>query len=437
MELPFFQTCNTVPNTGNTLSSLSLRVKNTTVQKTMTLTSPLLQVIAASAVSCFFSSTILVTAATFKFLRKRLFFRMLVYIALSDTLANAGTLFPPPEQGSSLCVFQGILQTYFYTCSFLWSALFAYVLHGMAIYKRVLISEPVMFLIGFGYPLVTTLLPLATIKISYARDDDAVYQSCIITNGPAQGVLAAQLFQYLLPLWISFLVIIACGIRVSFCAKDLSNSSHTYVLTTQSLALYPLALIICWLPISIINMLELPGLNVSFPSNNPNLNIPNVLAILHGSLTTLIFFWKSPHVRMAWFRLVFTNSGDDIGNRPEDDKGVIDNIEMSMSGQSRSYNTQPKVSDIEGYRQSDFDLSVGDRDSTASFAVEGSIFGAQGRQFILMNVRASAFWRGSLASNSSQHSHAQERSSDNTSAASSVASSSSATATPTTSSLHL
>lgn len=80
---------------------------------------------------------------------------------------------------------------------------------------------------------------------------------------------------------------------------ELSNSK-AYSTVLRALWMYPIALIVCWTPHSIY---EIVDYCTTVPDETPTGPVVDSMKILHGGVVALIFFRQSKEARLRWFTL--------------------------------------------------------------------------------------------------------------------------------------
>lgn len=73
----------------------------------------------------------------------------------------------------------------------------------------------------------------------------------------------------------------------------------TVRIAIDTMQLYPMALIVCWTPRYVIDILNIAGVQV-FSDASAVAAVVQSFNILHGSLIAVIFFWKSSEARKSW-----------------------------------------------------------------------------------------------------------------------------------------
>jgi hypothetical protein len=75
--------------------------------------------------------------------------------------------------------------------------------------------------------------------------------------------------------------------------------TSTVRIAIEAMQLYPLALVVCWTPRYVVDVLSIAGVQV-FSNTAAVAAVVQSFNILHGSLIAVIFFWKSSEARRSW-----------------------------------------------------------------------------------------------------------------------------------------
>ena len=259
----------------------------------------ILQLAAAISVSC--SASVILTAALFPTMRKKLFMQIICYISLADMVGNA-LYIPPnrPPNGSFACSLEGFINLYAYPVSWLWTTVLMYFLYNLALQGKLPLSLPIFHGICWGIPFVFTLLNLTT--NSYGRSDDyPEYEVCVLSGNYESGTIWHTITYD--SLWLFCIVLMGYMYFRILClrASDLAISVEQFTLATKTLGKYPIALFVFWFP----HMLSVFLLRaILWKYNMVDYYVASlVVKILHGVATALIFFFDSSEARYLWHEL--------------------------------------------------------------------------------------------------------------------------------------
>ncbi len=90
--------------------------------------------------SCFLSFLVIITYLIFPRLKSKLFMKIITCISLSDCFANASELNGLPHT-RAFCVMQGIVMQFFYSASWIWTAILTYLLYSLVANGKISLPE--------------------------------------------------------------------------------------------------------------------------------------------------------------------------------------------------------------------------------------------------------------------------------------------------------
>jgi len=243
------------------------------------------------------SLSILCTAALFPIMRRKMFFQIICYISLADTVGNTLYINPNrPVDGSIMCSIEGFLHLYCYPVSWLWSTMLMYFLYSLAFEGKLPLSYNVIHMACWGIPLVLTLLNLTT--NSYGHPSDYTkYEVCSISGNMYTGEIWHDTTYYgVWLLCVIAMIFMYCRI-ISVAKHDLAISVSEFQLALSTMGKYPVALVVFWFPHMFFVVLS--GI-VPLDSRGIAYLIGVLMYILHGAGTTVIFFHHSPLTQKLW-----------------------------------------------------------------------------------------------------------------------------------------
>lgn len=197
-------------------------------------------------------------------------------------------------------------------------------LHDLAVHKRIRLSMPAAYAICWGLPLVTTLIYIAFIpEGTYERPDgSSTSQLCSYGGHTEQQGFAWHMISYygLLLFCIVYMIGNFLSIRSVYLLKEqvavtdlqeqrateYPNAANNTVLarvkmTSESLLLYPLIMVVFWIP-------HMIGVVLNLAINGDELEIYGLIStsfkILCGLAMSILFFWKSQAARTLWLRML-------------------------------------------------------------------------------------------------------------------------------------
>ncbi len=261
-----------------------------------------------SAISASFSLSVLLTGLYWPrtlLSKSRPFSTIVFFISLSDFCYSIINCLGFPLNGTLQCSIQAFGIFYFPLASWLWTVMLVYQLKTLLILK--MLHIPMIWIHGicWGIPLVLSLLPLSTNP--YGMDDYA--------NGDvACDLSGTRTSKYIwLDLNVSFVAVV-CIILMAIWIVEI----HLHFRQAENVArelsflkiirLYPLALLVTWLPRSILRFL----ISATILSANSSSRLVaeayvGILSTQYGSLTAIIYFSHSPASRKLWVNLFRRN----------------------------------------------------------------------------------------------------------------------------------
>lgn len=298
----------------------------------MSQSGPMIVVQTAAIISVLSSCSVLLTAALFPTMRRKVFMQIICYISIADLVGNA--LYIPsyrPPNGSFGCELQGFINLYAYPVSWLWTSVLMYFLYNLALKGKLPLSLPIFHAVCWLVPLVFTLLNLTT--NTYGRSDDYPdYEVCVLAGDYHDGTIWHTVTYDCL--WLSCILVMAfMYCRILFLRKsDLAISEEKFKLATKTLGKYPIVLFVFWFP----HMLSVFALRLVLEQYNITDYYVASLAIkiTHGTATTLIFFFDSSEARYNWATL-FQSLREALCGVAEDDpnRASVSSVDPSRWGE--------------------------------------------------------------------------------------------------------
>ena len=242
------------------------------------------------------SSSILLTYALFRDLRKLKFVEIVFYIALNDFIASVSLAQGVVKNGSAACYFQGLATNINYLSSVLWACVITLQLHN-AVTKKSIIKDLFWFhIVCWGLPLLVGLLVFTT--NSYGN---SIYTWCFIENKPTSPSYGATLWVYLsfygwVYLALLFMIIVI-GDMVLHLRRS-ANWSGAVKSAVQKLMWYPVMYLAVWLPSLVCDIA------IAEKKDDVMLDLfGSILPVLQGFFMPLFFFSNNPAVRNRWYLL--------------------------------------------------------------------------------------------------------------------------------------
>lgn len=256
-----------------------------------------LQLVAIVSSLC--SAFVVLTLILFPSMRERLFMRIISFISLSDLLGNIPYMTViRPASSSSMCKFSGFINLYFYPVTWMWTTTLVYFLYGLAINGRVPMSELSVHGLCWGVPLILTLLVLTT--NDYGRFDENDDNEVCTVGGDENSAFAWRIVIY-------YGLFLSCVFTMGYLYLKIirikriglsSVSEGMLNLAVESLSYYPVAMIVSWIP-------EFISFIIQFDHHNGlATHVSAIFKLANGVFMAVIFFSKSQHARLLWYRLL-------------------------------------------------------------------------------------------------------------------------------------
>jgi hypothetical protein len=308
-------------------------------------------------VSVIGSLFVVMTLVLFKSMRTKLFMQLITFISIADFIGNIqyATLYRPPA-GTFRCTLQGFVHLVSYPSSWLWTAVLVRCLYDLSVLKRLRTSMIAAHLFCWGLPIFFTLMYMAIIppaKGTYSRHGTSNHAALCTYGGEDfehiymwhifsyYGVFFATVF-YMAYMFLEIRKVYSQEVKTfqdslpadSRCTTSSAvreGTTHTRAMSTssshrssagttmtnattaaitglkftsESLLLYPL-LMLMWVP-HVLSVILAFGIRSEDYALEQFTIVATNLKILHGLATAVLFFWKSPTARIAWYHLLVT-----------------------------------------------------------------------------------------------------------------------------------
>jgi hypothetical protein len=265
-----------------------------------------------SVISGFCSFCVLLTVVMFPSMRKRGFIQMIVCISLSELVASIVSSFGFPPESSRLCPVQSFFNMFAYKCSWIWTTALCHQLYNVITEGKYGLGLLQMHFVCWSVPLISTLLPL--ISTDYGRDDDSQQPlAWCFLEGHQENIVIWVVFTFYLVFFVCLVVMsyYLFSLYWQFRGIDLKSQHPDIYLIYDALKLYPLGMVIAWLPNMIVSMIANSGY---IPDNQAFGDVYNSLTILatqDGTITAIIFFLKSKEAQFRWKALLWGLNPDE------------------------------------------------------------------------------------------------------------------------------
>lgn len=245
-----------------------------------------------STLSVVSSLLVVLTPILFVKMRHKLLCRIVAFISFGDILGNIPYVFPyRPNTGSSWCTFEAFLNMSGYPMEWLWTTVLVYLLFQLANRGKISTRMGPFHILCWGLP---TLLTLLMLTFSHFEKNNGA-EVCRIQYHRTPFYYHVTTY-YGMFFSSVFLQLLLYGVmHIMERAQDERVRTTPFKVAKEALTLYPMAMIIFWLPHSIAALSKTPS------------NIYVVFLfwkILHGFAVSVIFFRQSTESRKQWYRHV-------------------------------------------------------------------------------------------------------------------------------------
>lgn len=237
--------------------------------------------------------------------------QIIAWIALSDLIANAVYCsIRRPNSNTPLCSLEGFINIYFYPVSWMWSTVLMALLSSLATTGKLPLSYMALHAICWVFPFILSIFNFAYTSGNTSTKEKGNYSYEVCTLGDSRTEKIYHVISYygLLIACIIYMTVMYVRIR-SIDKIALTTNFPMWKNARDTLILYPLALLICWIPhvTAVLTAYYAPfsGLNAFYFA-------ADVLKVLHGTVTAVIFFYKSNEARNRWMKF-FVNVGAGLG----------------------------------------------------------------------------------------------------------------------------
>ena len=248
--------------------------------------------------------------------------QIITFMAFSDMMGSIASAFGFPSGSSLLCPIQSFGNVFFYKASWMWMVMMAYQLWSVANRGKLGLSKLQMHVLCWVVPLVSTLLPLSQVQFGSPLVNSSSW--CFFEDdGPAaQAWSLATFFVYLISV-MAVMVMLTASIMWSLRNSDLKKSNPSLYLILHRFFLYPLGMIVCWMPnlvvASIVNFTSVDMTDTVIAVNNAS----EILSTQNGTVSALIYFCCSGEARSRWHHLLFPASARAASRAFDEDDEIM------------------------------------------------------------------------------------------------------------------
>lgn len=261
----------------------------------------ILIILICAVISVTSSLMVVLTLVLFPRMRTKTFMSIVAYISIGDIIGNFPYLFPyRPGTGNWWCSAQAFMNLAGYPMGWMWTVVLVYFLYLLGARGEIPRNLNTQHAACWSIPVVVALSTRIFTKYSGPHGADV----CSVNTTPLP--VAYHIISYFGLLLVCLVVIAAYFLKLHWLyrAEDPNVSSVAFRKAKATLQLYPLVMVIFWLPHLVTEFLLLLG----FAKYAWFLGIYYIFVILkelHGTAAALIFFVKSREARLLWYEVFF------------------------------------------------------------------------------------------------------------------------------------
>ncbi len=273
-------------------------------------------VIVVSALSATFSGMVVLTGLIFEQMRKRFFMQIIMFVSFGDFVVALSSCFGFPPNGSVLCTVQGFLITFFLRSSWFWTTMLSYQLHNVVVIGKFNMGHLAMHGTVWGLSLLFAVLPLA--MATYGRSGtDTDVQICFLSTSNTEWILAWSLLDFFVLCSLCTIIMLFFLFKIHMKVRQSTQVDALCESVFNTLYLYPIVLMVSWLPTTVINVV----LSFVFSTQQDSiLTVAACFANTYGIWLGVVFCVKSAESRQRWYQLLFSVQEEDF----DDDTIVTD-----------------------------------------------------------------------------------------------------------------
>lgn len=265
-----------------------------------------------------------------KFSELRTFpFRLIFVLSIFDIFSSIGYMLPTfnLNDDDALCQIQAAVINLFTLASVLWAGIIAFLLYFIIVKSNFYIQSYMNWFLIATFLLSTIVTVIPFITNSYGT----VAGWCwIMQDGKYDNKFYERYFLFFVPLW--FLVVFngVLYVKISRCLRESDDPDGSRSGLNRKLKIYPMILIICFLPYTIKSSLEFNKQEFTMQHDFVITIVVATVRGMHGFLNAFVYgFTKKVRKTLA------------IGVSKDDDSEISMRLPVRESG-SNPYNTEMK-----------------------------------------------------------------------------------------------
>ena len=238
-----------------------------------------------SSVSAAASLTAVAMYLRFPHLRKKSYFTLQFYVAVSNVLTSIGSAIGVVETGTMACWFQGILTNVFTLSSIQWTTVMAFSLYSIVHYEKQVEVTPLVHAYCWLPPILASVLPL--INSTYGNVGNWCW---VVDTGrtPPWGGMFWFWFSFYGWVWFGLIVMLGIlgEIHYTIQQKHATFTVQSLQKIVSTLNLFPVIILISWGPACVSDTIW-----QMFNQYNPIFGVVGTICACSQGLLTAILFW--------------------------------------------------------------------------------------------------------------------------------------------------
>jgi hypothetical protein len=245
-----------------------------------------------SSVSAVASLTAVVMYLRFPHLRKKSYFTLQFYVAVSNVLTSIGSAIGVVETGTVACWFQGILTNVFTLSSIQWTTVMAFSLYSIVHYEKQVDVTPLVHAYCWLPPILATVLPL--INSTYGN----VGNWCWVVDTsrtPPWGGMFWFWFSFYGWVWLGLFLMLGILTEMHYIIRQKKATFTVQSLRkiVSTLNLFPLIILVAWGPACVSDTIW----QMFDRYNSPFGMVGTMCACSQGLLTAILFWTRNKEVQ--------------------------------------------------------------------------------------------------------------------------------------------
>lgn len=270
----------------------------------------------SASISGLISISITLTVLFSPNMRKSHFNRLIMTVATCVFLGCVPYSFGYPSS-DAFCFIQGIFSFVFFRMADFFTTAISFQMYCLCTCGKLYLREYYIHLICWIVSIILTVIPLSA-SVTYGSvtpdsngDQDSCYCGLDLSNQtPTNGGMWLGI-TFAFPLLFNISLCTFFCLRITtFLYRARLTVNHKVMSMVRCLSLYPLALIISWLPVCIMSMYSTSTNDFSNVVMFTAFKYGNALGSLHGLYLGIIFYTTSRDAQVYWSRILPCNICD-------------------------------------------------------------------------------------------------------------------------------